>query len=193
MAGCIGGIAKEITSTCETSKVGGLEVVAWAFNRKDLEITYSATEGEENLITSLANATAKIGYRITGVKKLLNCGHDIVVADDRPNKYTHFFALQGFEFDQESEMNMDDLDDLVIIVERKDKADDGDGVFNAYGCKYGLFKSADSARANDINGARNIELMSLGGQEEPVSKYIVLDTDYTNTLALIESLMSLPT
>ena len=190
--GCTGGIAKAIVSDCTTSGIGGLEVVGYAFNRLDLEITYSATTEQENLITDLANASTKQGYRITGIKKLLNAGHDLVVADDRPNKYTHYFGLQGFEFDQTSLRNMDDIDDLVIFVERKDKNATGNGVFNGYGCKYGLFKSSDTARSNDINGARNLELTSLAGQEEPFSTYVLLDTDYATTKALLETLVTTP-
>ena len=190
--GCTGGIAKAIVSDCTTSTIGGLEVTAWIFNRKNLEITYSSTTEEENLITGLANVATYQGYKLTGVKKLLNAGHDVVVADDRPNKYTHYFNFQGFEFDQASLKNIDDLDDLVVVVERKDKNATGDGVFNAYGCKYGLFKSSDTERSNDINGARNIELTSLAGQEEAVSKYVLLDTDYATTAALLETLVTTP-
>jgi len=69
---------------------------------------------------------------------------------------------------------------------------DGDGVFAAYGVKYGLYKSTDTRRANDINGARNIELTSLAGQEEKYSNYTLLDTDYATTKALLETLVSTP-
>ena len=188
--GCTGGIAKAIVSDCTTSGIGGLEVTAWVFNRSDLEITYSAVAEEENLITGLVNATGLQGYKLTGIKKLLNAGHDLVVADDRPNKYTHFFGFQGFEFDRESSRNLDDLDDLIVIVERKDKTTDGDGVFNAYGAKFGMFKSTDTERANDINGSRNIEVTSLAGQEESFSKFVYLDTDYATTAAALEILVT---
>lgn len=189
---CTGGIAKAITSNCTTSKIGGLEVVAWAFNRKDLEITYSTTSDKENQITALANASTKQGRKLTGVKKLFNAGHDLVSADDRPNKYSHHFMMQVFEGLTEDIRNADDLDDLVIVVEKKDKEADGDGTFLAYGCKYGLYKVTDAQRANDINGARNIELASLPGQEEPYAAYVVLDTDYATTAALLETLVTTP-
>lgn len=188
--GCTGGIAKVITSDCTTSKVGGLEITAYAFNRTDLEITYSSTEDKENQITTMSNAVGVKGYLLTGVKKLFNAGHDIVVADDRPNKYTHHFMMQVFETLTEDIRNADDLDDLVIVVEQKDKNTGGDGTFVAYGCKYGLYKTSDTQRANDVNGARVIELASLPGQEEPFSRYVVLDTDYATTLALLVDLVT---
>lgn len=188
--GCTGGIAKAIVSDCTTQGVGGLEVTAYIFNRNDIDITYSAVADKENQITDISNAVGVKGYSITGVKKLLNAGHDIVVADDRPNSYTHYFSFQGFEFLTEDIRNLDDLDDLVVIVESKDKNDTGDGVFRAYGCKYGLYKTTDTRRANDASGARSIELSSLEGQGEPYSHYVYLDTDYATTLAALVDLVT---
>lgn len=188
--GCAGGIAKAIVSDCTTSKIGGLEVVAWVFNRVDLEITYSNTADKENQITTMANAVGKKGYTFTGVKKLLNAGHDIVVADDRPNKYSHHVMMQVFETLTSDVRNADDLDDLIVFVEQKDKNTGGDGTFIGYGVKNGLYKTTDTQRANDINGARNIELASLAGQEEPYSRYILLATDYATTKALLTDLIT---
>jgi len=198
MADCTDSIVKNIVSNCTTSASGGLEAEAWAFNRKDLIVTYDNTV--LNKITELENAEGKIGYKIKGVKKLLNAGHDIVVADDRPNKYVHYFALQQFETLVEDINNVDQMDDLVVVTESKDKNLTGDGIFMAYGVKKGLWKSTDTQRANDIDGARNLELMSLSGQEEPYSRYVVLaaetvpedGTAYVNTLAMLEGLMTLP-
>ena len=190
--GCTGGIAKAILSDCTTSKIGGLEVIAWVFNRTDLNMTFSAVTEKENQITTMSNASAKKGYTFTGIKKLLNAGHDIVVADDRPNKYTHHFLAQIFETLTEDIRNGDDLDDLVVFVEQKDKNTGGDGTFIGYGCKYGLYKTTDTQRANDINGARNIELASLAGQEEPYSRYVLLATDYATTKALLTTLITTP-
>jgi hypothetical protein len=184
--GCADGISKTITSDCTTSKSGSLEVTAWIMNRKDVTVTYDAILG--NKITSLAMASGKQAYKIIGTKKLLNAGHDAVVADDRPDKYTHYFNFQQFEIAAEDIDNVDNLNDVIVVVESKDKTDDGDGVFIAYGVKNGLWKSTDTQRANDINGARNIELTSLGGQEEPYSRYIVLSIDYEGTLAMLTGL-----
>lgn len=185
---CLTGIAKAITSDCTTSLSGGLEVEAWVFNRAELTPTYDGTNG--NLVTSLAMVGAAVGYKLKGIKKLLNAGHDIVVADDRPDKYTHFFSFQGFEILSDDILNLDDINDVVVAVELKDKNDTGEGVFAMYGLKKGLWKSTDTRRWNDINGARNIEMTSLGGQEEPYSHYVLLDTDYATTHALLESLLS---
>jgi hypothetical protein len=187
---CVPGIVKSIISDCSTSGIGGNEVTAWIGNRTQLDFTYDVTNPSK--ITTIAlNGEIASGERlwnITGVKKLLNSGYDRVQADDRPDKFTHYFNFQGFEFKAADVENMDNLDDVVVIVESKDKTDDGDGVFRAFGVKYGLYPSSDTMRANDINGARNIELTSLSGQEEGQSNYTVLATDYATTKALLVSL-----
>ena len=185
---CTTGIVKNITSDCSTSLSGGLEVEAWVFNRTELSPTYDGTSG--NLLTRLAMVGAAVGFKLKGIKKLLNAGHDIVVAEDRPDKYKHFFSFQGFEILHDDILNLDDLNDVVVAVELKDKNDTGDGVFVLYGLKKGLWKSTDTRRWNDINGARNIELTSLDGVEEPYSHYVLLDTYYATTHALLESLLT---
>ena len=186
--GCETGIGLKIISTCATQGTGALEVKAWLGNRSALAIDYNPLA--ESQITNIAPvvALAKVLYPITGVKKLLNAGFDRVVADDRADRFTHFFSFQGFEFATANVENFDALSDLVVIVENKDKSDDGDGTFKCYGAKYGLFASTDTLRANDINGARSIELTSMGGSEEPWSQYTVLKTDYATTKAMLVAL-----
>lgn len=185
---CITGIAKNITSDCTTSLSGGLEVEAWVFNRAELTPTYDGTQ--LNLITSLAMVGAATGFKLKGIKKLLNAGHDVVVAEDRPDKFAHFFSFQAFEILAEDITNVDNINDVVVFVELKDKNDTGEGVFVCYGLKKGLWKTTDTQRANDLNGARNIELKSLAGQEEPFSRYIYLDNDYATTRAALEALLT---
>lgn len=187
---CVKGIAKVIVSDCTTSGIGGNEIKAWIANRLELDPTYDVNNPSK--ITGLALvgevASGVRMWTITGVKKLLNSGYDRVVADDRPDKFTHYFNLQGFEFKAADVENFDNLDDVVVIVESKDKTDDGDGVFRVFGIKNGLYPSTDTMRANDINGARNMELTSLEGQEEPYSNYTLLATDYATTKTLLEGL-----
>lgn len=186
MADCVKGIALDIISDCTTSGIGGNEIKAWAGNRSEMIPTYDVTN--PSLITGLAMVATKQLYTITGVKKLINSGFDRVVADDRPDKFTQYLNIQGFEFKAPNVEGMDNLDDIVVIVESKDKPADGNGAFRVFGMKYGLYPTTDTMRANDINGARNIELTSLSGQEEPHSNYTLLDTDYATTKALLEGL-----
>ena len=160
--------------------------MAWVFNRKSLTITYDSTT--KNLITDLANVSTAIGYKITGIKKMLNAGSDLVAADDKADTWTHYFNFKQFEFAAADIVNVDNINDVVIFVENKDKSTTGNGVFMGFGCKFGLYKSADTHRTNDDKGARNIELTSLADQEEPFSRYVLLDTDYATTKALLETL-----
>jgi hypothetical protein len=183
---CVKGISKAIVSDCSTSGTGGNEIKAWIGNRLSLNIVYDATN--KSKITSITNVTGKQAYPITGVKKLLNTGFDRVTAPDRPDKFTHYFNFHGFEFKAVDVENLDNLDDIVVIVESKDKTDDGDGVFRAFGVKYGLYPTTDTMRANDINGARNIELTSQEGDGETWSNYTVDAGDYATTLAMLVAL-----
>ncbi len=186
MGDCLTKITKNITSNCQTQKAGGLEVKAWIVNRENLTYVQDATN--KVLLTSIGVAATTQLYTLTGVKKLLNAGFDRVPKEDRADVYTHYFSFQQFEIKAEDVENVDNIQDAVVIVENKDKTDDGDGVFEVYGLKLGLYPSSDTRRSNDINGARSLELTSLADQEEAVSRYILFDTDYATTKALIEGL-----
>lgn len=187
MKDCFKGIIKEIVSDCTTSGVGGNEITAWIANR--LELGYELDETNPSKIVDLS-LEGEVGsgarlFTITGVKKLLNSGFDRIVADNRPDKFGQYFNFHGFQFKAADVENLDSLGDLVIIVESKDKADDGDGVFRVFGLEYGLFPSTDTMRANDDDGVRNLELTSMEGVGERFSNYTLLKTDYPTTKSLL--------
>lgn len=189
---CTDSIVKNIISNCTTQPNGFLEVKAWIFSRPDYATAITFDSTTPSKVTNIAAVATKKAYVLTGVKKMLNAGHDIVVADDRADKYTHFFSFQQFEFSAADINNIDNLKDVFVIVERKDKASGGDGTFVGYGLKNGLFKSADTRRTNDINGARNLELTSVAGAEENYSEYTIIKTDYATTLAMLVALEDVP-
>lgn len=183
---CLSNIAKNIISDCTTQGSGGNEIKAWLFKRSELTITYDNTNPSK--ITDLALGTGKKGFTLTGVKKLINSGYDLVSEEARADGYTHFLGFQGFEFDAASVENLDSLNDLIAVVESKDKTTTGNGVFRLFGAKCGLTKTSDAMRANDNYGARVLELATPPGMIEPYSNYTVLDTDYATTLALLVAL-----
>ena len=187
MATCADGILKAITSDCTTAKSGGLEVVAYVLNRTKFTLTYSLTVA--NKITDITAIGLAKAYRYTGIKKNLDAGHDVVVSENRPNKYTHLVSLEQFETLADDILNADSIQDIIIVVEAKDKTTTGDGIFFAYGAQKGLFPSTDTKRFNTDNGVRKLEFTSLAGQEENHSGFVVLDTDYATTKALLESLV----
>lgn len=185
---CTSGIVKDIVSNCTTAINGSLEVLAWIWNRNDITITYDNTY--PNMITNLAKAGADTAFTVEGVKKLLNAGHDIVTAENRPDKWTQHFYFEQFERLAADILNVTQLQDVVVVVEAKDKGTGGDGTFFCYGAKHGLYLVGDTMRHNENNGARVIELATQAGEEEPYPVYIVKKTDYATTLSLLNGLLT---
>jgi hypothetical protein len=181
---CTDGITANIASTCANNISGGLEVKAWIWNRTGVTLTFSG-----NSITNITDSGAIQAYTITGVKKLLDAGHDIVVADNRPNKWIHHFMFEQFERTIAARLNVSQLNDVVVCVEAKDKGTGGDGTFFVYGAKHGLYLTGDTQRFNTANGARVIELATQANEEEDYPEYILLKTDYATTLAALNGLL----
>lgn len=184
---CITGIIDSIVSTCENSPVGGLEVKSWLINRKDIDaVTLDGTN--TNTIEAMTLKQGKRAWLLTGVKKLLNAGHDVVVNDARDDRYTHYFSFEQFEVDGAALLNVDQINDMVVICENKNKGVSGDGAFICLGLMNGLYKTSDTRRSNDTEGTRKLELASMAGQEEKYSSYVFFITNYATTLAAIEAL-----
>lgn len=183
---CTKGIQQSVTSDCTTAPTGGLEVEAWMWNRVDITPTYDATN--PNKITALTPSGTTVAYKLKGWKKNMNCGHDRTIGEDVPDSFKHYFSFKGFEFGSDHVLNIDKMHDVVVAVERKDKASDEDGTFVAYGMKTGLWPSSDTKRENDANGIRSVELTSLEGQDEPYSQYNIVVT--AGTRAALEALLT---
>lgn len=183
---CETGIGASIISNCTTQGSGGNEVKGWIANRRDFIPTYDLTNTA--LMTGLTLTVGAQLYPFEGVKKILNSGFDIVTDPARADEYTHYVGFTGFEYTSDAIINMDAMNDLVWVVESKDKNDSGDGIFRVFGAKKGLVKTADSMRSNDAFGGRIIEMNSPDGEAEAHSNYVLLDTDYATTLALLEGL-----
>jgi hypothetical protein len=184
--GCTDGIVKTITSNCTTAPNGGLEITMYIFNRLNATITYDGTSGCK--ITGIVRVSTALAYKVLGVKKSFDAGHDIVVSENRPNKWMHTVSFEMFERLAADTINGDNLNDVFVIVEVKDKTGTGEGVFIGYGIAHGLYLSADTRRANTDNGARKIELKSMAGQEENYSEYTYFHTNYATSKADLEAL-----
>jgi hypothetical protein len=191
MANCLAGITADVLNTCSEAPIGGLELNAWVFNRADVTATISATN--KNLVTDIAVASGKKGYKIQGFKKNVNAGHDIVVSETNIDKYNHYFNFQAWMLDSVAVNNLDGLSDLVVVVERLNKMKAGDGAFKVYGLETGLYKSADTERSNDIDGNRNIEMTNQAGEESTVSAHIYFETSYAVTKAALDALLVIQT
>ena len=184
MADCLPGIGKAITSNCTTQPVAGTQAKAWVGNRTELAITYDVTNLSK--ITNIVPISGAQLYPMLSVGNGSNPGHDGVFAPNRATRYAHKWSFEGFEFDCASVENIDALEDLVVIVEMRNNPADADGTFRAFGVKQGLYKTSDSWSANDVDGARPIEMASLEGAGEKYSNYTVLDaTGYATTRQML--------
>lgn len=183
-------IFKAITSNCNMP-TAGMEATVYVFQRALLSATQDSTNKIK--VTNLAY-DGGVGYKIYGYKQNINAGHDAVVDATTPKRYTHYFSFHGYEFDADSIKNIDALEDLVVVVERKEKPEDADGIFTIYGLESGLYTTSDTLRMNDANSVRQIELATMDGSTEKYSQYnLVVDdatSNYAATKALLESLVT---
>ncbi len=183
---CNSDIAKSIISDCTTQGVGGNEIKAWIGQRKDFTFTYDATN--PSMVTAIVAASTKQLFTITASPRAIDSGHDRLIEAGRADRFTHFVGFPTYEFKAADVENIDSLEDVFIIVESKDEADDGEGTFQGAGLKYGLKPVTDTRRANDANGSRPLEFGPVEGDSEPYSQYTIFDTDEATTRALLVAL-----
>lgn len=185
---CLGSIGADIINDCAAKPMAGAEQTAYLFNKADITATFDAQN--KWLVTDLTVAATKKGYKLTGFRKNLNAGADVVVSDTVPKKWNQFFSFYGWGVEAADVKAIDELDNIVVVYESKSKGVNVAGAFHMLGYDTGLFVSADTKRVNDNDGTRSIEMTNLAGAESPVSEYIVYDTSYATTLALLEGLMT---
>ena len=179
---CTSTITASIVSDCSTIGVGGNEIKAWIFNRLDVAtITHDGTYYSK--ITGMVFNTGKRAWTFTGVKKMLDSGWDPIIAETRPDKYKQKVTLETFSFAAQDVENISNLSDVVVVVESKDKGNDG--TFRIYGLGSGLYKVGDAHMANAANGARVLSLESLAGQEESYPVFIFDSGTYAQSLAAL--------
>lgn len=187
--GCILGISSDINNDCDLRPVAGLETTLTAFNREDIDtVTYDGTNS--HLVTAITLKTTKQAYTITGFKRSSNSGHDLTVNEFAPDSYKHYISIQPWGIDADTVKQLDDLADLVIITENKNKSDAGDGTFEIYGLETGLYKSSDTRRVNDNLGAGTIELTNQDGEDASVSRHVFYDTDYATSALAVTALLT---
>lgn len=175
----------DIKAGCSNSIVGGVESKGYFFLRSELVVTKT-----NNLITDLSLGTGKKGYYIDNPKKMLNGTSNSVHADDAVTKWTNGITCQMSEIDAAAMLALKELGcaDIIVILERKEKPNDGDGTFVAFGVEGGLQMSACVLDLQ--TAAAKITFSSLAANEEKEPVFVVLDTNYATTKALLEGLMS---
>jgi len=189
MANCLFGITGNILYDCDQRPTAGAEAVAYAMNRTDIEsITYDAAN--KHRVTGITMVPTTMAYKISGFKKEIDAGSDLVSSDTNPDKYNHYFKFEPWQIDSETTKALDNLSDLVVIVERKNKGLAGDGAFMILGLETGLYKTADASRLNSDSGKRIIEMTNQGDEESTVSYHIFYDTSYSASKIAIEALLT---
>ena len=188
--GCLSGITATITNSCAAKPKQGLVKDAWVINRADIaSITADGTT--KNKITAITlNTGGKQAWKVTAYRQDIDAGFDLVTSETLPESYKHYFKLEPWDEDSAQVFNLDNIEDVVVIVERQGASllNSGDGAFQIYGLYNGLYKSSGSGRANTNNGVPTYEFTSRDGMEEDCSKYIFFDTAYATTLAKIVAL-----
>lgn len=187
MANCTGVLAGDIINDCTKKPIGGLESLIYLFNRADISGTISPTN--RNLLTDLVVAATKKGYKYEGFKKTANAGFDLVVSDNLPDAYTQTLSLTVWGIDSATVKALNDLNDVVVVVENKNKGNAGDGAFEVYGFETGLHKTSFTKRSNDNGGTFTLELASQAGEESSVSHHIYYETSYSVSKAALDALL----
>lgn len=191
---CLEGISANIVNSCASQPKLGLVNRGWIINRNDIGTITADTDPQ--LITAITlKAGGKKAYTFTAYRQDVDAGFDLVVSENLPEAYKHYFKLEPWDENSAQVSNLDNMEDIVVIVEREGAKlrNSGDGAFQVYGLKYGLFKSSATGRANNNNGVPVYEFTSRDGQEEDYSKYIFYATDYATTLTALTALETLTT
>ncbi len=182
---CASGIFQDIVADCTTASRSGFEEVAYIGNRKDIG-TFTVTDG---VVTDLSMKANTYLHKYKGTSKNMNAGHDGSMDDIVGNVFSHYLQIHNFELGAKAIQNIDNLQDVFVIVERKQKNALNDGVFLIYGFDVGLYKNSDTRRENENHGSRIIELQTRDGEYESKSCEILNKTDYETTVSLLEGLL----
>ena len=181
---CIQGIAANILNDCSVAPLAGLEEVMYVFNADELTATKSLTL--KSLVSGLTLPTGKKGYKVTGFKKSHNAKNELVVSDTLPDMYKQTIDFSCWVKDAATVTALDQLNNIVIVTENKDKGVAGESAFNIYGLDTALFKATLTQEVNVDGGVFKISMVA-DGQRVPF--YNLFDTSYVVTKALLEALL----
>ena len=182
---CTKRISSNIVSDCSTVTVGGVELVAYICNRLDLNPVYDSQNKAK--VTGFTITAGKVMYKFTGTAKNLKVSHTATIDETIGKTYKHKMTFPVFDFSSTNVLMVDNMDDLVIFVEYKQKNTTGDGIFVGYGLASGLWCEKDDRDSSVSNASRMVEFGTRDQEGEPVSQYNLIKTDYATTKALLEA------
>lgn len=187
MASCTTVLAANVLSDCANLPTSGCDETLYIFNKSDV----SAWTESGGVISNLALLATKEGYKIEGINRSLNAGHDIEKTGFTSG-YKHwveFLLPQNTQAAKEQAEAMKNGRFICII--KRNKAD-GLGDYEVYGKSLGMSVEEHSAEVNnaDTGGNIRIKLMSLENEREPKVPQQYFDTDFATTKAEIEGLIA---
>jgi len=177
---CTDKIAGEILNSCDIIPRSGYEPIAWALNLGDFEYTV-----DKNLVTHITMNPGCYAFNITAVKKEMNGGFDAMISDEE-DRYIHSFSFKPYEKDPGSIENIDQANALVVIVELKGEKEEG--VFLVLGLQTGMYKNTGNLKQNNNYGLPVYNFSSIDYIGEEYSRWVLWDTDYDTTLAMLNLL-----
>jgi hypothetical protein len=182
---CINGITAAITNDCDYLPVAGTEVDVIMINRTDIAtVTYGTNK---HVVEDIVLKVGKIGYKHTGFNKSIDGGSSAVVDEKMPNYFKQSFSFEAWGIDAATTKAIDNMNDIVVIVELKNKGNAGDGTFQVIGLETGLKVAKDDKTFNANMGKRLIGMESIDNSSK--SSHIFYKTDYAVTKALVDSLL----
>lgn len=182
MANCTGELAADIILDCEKKPIGGLEAEITLINRADI-LTVTKSPTNPSVVTGISLKSTKKAFKYQGFKKTANAGSDLVIADNMPDGFTHYLSLIIWGSDGATVDSLRSINDVVSIVENKNKGIAGDGAFEIYGLETGLYKTTLTKRSNDNGGTYNLEMGTQAGEEASTPTHVFFATDYATTAA----------
>ena len=181
---CQTGVIQNLINDCATAPIAGLEEVIYVFNHSELTATKSLTV--KTLVTDLAILATKKGYKLQGFKKSNNAKNELVVSDTLPDSFKQTIDFTVWGKDSATVSQLVALNDLIFVVENKDKGVLGASAFNIYGLDSAMFKASMTQDAGADAGVFKLSMVAEG---QTVPFYNFFDTDYATTKATLESLL----
>ena len=182
-------LAANIASDCTKPRIRGYESIGLIFSKKNVQATiYDATNGRiiKNL-TFPATPAKSVGviYNPRQSPAHFNGTKTEFQLESNQFKKTVQFYYEGIGGTNSHNVvePLKNMNDYVIILERKDKR--GDGTYQVFGWESGL-----TATAQVYDEETGYWLITMEC-EEPHSELTLFDTDYETTKATFEALKAL--
>lgn len=179
-------LENDILKDCDEAPVAGLEVNILLFNKTQIDYSALTFDGANDLLmTNFQLLSGNTGYLLEGVKQSNSASSELVVKDFG-NFYKHLTAgaiLNPSVGNMKSLESIMSGGDFVAIVQRKWKGVDDEDAFLVLGLDSGMTASSSTWNSKENDGVELFELASADGFEEPKKPRVVLETDYSTTLA----------